>query len=127
VWWWSFLKNIHIENYMNKAFTEKPLFYGSTRYFYLKQAGKNISKVQFYEMNHGKWCKMEEIMLKSSEFRHNHHRSGVKMLANLTRRGIPKVTNNYLLIMDANNIFRLCRVLRFDPLSDQYSESRHLF
>lgn len=27
-------------------------------------------------------------MLKLSEFRHNHHLSGVKMLVNFTRRGI---------------------------------------
>ena len=30
---------------------------------------------------------MEEIMLKLSEFRHNHHPSGVKMLAKFIRRG----------------------------------------
>lgn len=30
-------------------------------------------------------------MLKLSEFRHNHHPSGVKMLANFTRRGIPVI------------------------------------
>ena len=36
-----------------------------------------------------KRCKMEEILLKLSEFRHNHHPSGVKMLANFTRCGIP--------------------------------------
>lgn len=30
-------------------------------------------------------------MLKLSEFRHNHHGSWLKMLANLTRRGIPVV------------------------------------
>ena len=39
---------------MNKVFPEKTLFYGSTRYFYLKQAGKTISNVQFYEMDHEK-------------------------------------------------------------------------
>jgi hypothetical protein len=31
---------------------------------------------------------MEEIMLKLSEFSHNHHPSGVKLLANFIRRGI---------------------------------------
>jgi hypothetical protein len=31
---------------------------------------------------------MEEIMLKFSEFSHNHHPSGIKMLANFIRRGI---------------------------------------
>jgi hypothetical protein len=31
---------------------------------------------------------MEKIMLKLSEFSHNHHPSGVKMLANFIRRGI---------------------------------------
>jgi len=39
---------------MNKVFPEKTLFYSSTRYFYLKQAGKTISNFQFYEMDHGK-------------------------------------------------------------------------
>ena len=34
---------------MNKAFPKKRLFYGSTRYFYLKQAGIMISGIQFYE------------------------------------------------------------------------------
>jgi hypothetical protein len=32
-------------------------------------------------------AKMEEIMLKLSEFRHNHHLSGVRMLAKFIRRG----------------------------------------
>ncbi len=31
---------------------------------------------------------MEEMMLKLSEFHHNHHPSGVKMLAKFIRRGI---------------------------------------
>lgn len=40
---------------MNKAFPEKtPFFNASTRCFYLSRVGKIISKVQFYEMDHGK-------------------------------------------------------------------------
>ena len=33
-------------------------------------------------------AKMEEIMLKLSEFRHNHHPSDGRMLAKFIRRGI---------------------------------------
>jgi hypothetical protein len=39
-------------------------------------------------MDGEKRCNMEEIMLKLSEFRHNHYPSGVKMLAKFIRYGI---------------------------------------
>ena len=81
-------KYLYREIYEQSLPWKNALFYGSTRYFYLKQAGKNISRVQFYEMDHGKWCKIEEIMLKLSEFSHNHHPSRVKLLENFIRRGI---------------------------------------
>ncbi|HSF80766.1 MAG TPA: hypothetical protein VLA49_06010 [Anaerolineales bacterium] len=73
---------------MKEAYLEKILvFHISTCIFYLSQAGKTISNVQFYEMDHEKWCKMKEIMLKLSEFRHNHHPSDGRMLAKFIRRG----------------------------------------
>jgi hypothetical protein len=34
-------------------------------------------------------------MLKLIEFRHNHHPSGVKMLENLIRRGIPVIVTSH--------------------------------
>jgi len=40
---------------LKKAYLEKTLvFHISTRYFYLNQAEKTISAVQFYEMDHEK-------------------------------------------------------------------------
>jgi hypothetical protein len=39
---------------MNKVFPEKTPFLWLNRYFYLKQVGKTISNVQFYEMDHRK-------------------------------------------------------------------------
>jgi hypothetical protein len=42
-----------------------------------------ISGIQFYENGMPIIMQMEEIMLKLSEFCHNHHPSGVKMLAKI--------------------------------------------
>jgi hypothetical protein len=71
---------------MKKASPKKnTLFQASTRYLYLSQA--EINHFCFYEMGQNKRCKMEEIMVTSSEFCHNHHPTGVKMLAEFIRRG----------------------------------------
>jgi predicted regulator of amino acid metabolism with ACT domain len=42
---------------------------------------------------------MEKIMLKLIEFRHKHHPSGVKMLENLIRRGIPVQPGEFQIIV----------------------------
>jgi len=45
--------------------------------------------IQFYENGMPNIMANGGIMLKLSEFRHNHHPSGVKKLAKFIRRGIP--------------------------------------
>ena len=45
-----------------------------------------------------KFCKMEEIMLKLSQIRHNHHHSGVKMLAKFIRLGFWLIEKYHLFL-----------------------------
>jgi hypothetical protein len=61
----------------------------SSLLFAFKSDWKIMASIQFYENGAPNIMQMEEIMLNLSEFRHNHHPSGVKILANFIQRGFP--------------------------------------
>jgi hypothetical protein len=55
-------------------------------------------------------CKMEEIMLELSEFRHNHHPSVVKILANFIQRGFPVNLNKTIEFLKKCGTFFLATI-----------------
>jgi len=93
---------------MKKAWPEKStLFYYSICCSHLSRTEKMSSDIQFYENGMPNIRQMEEIMLKLSEFRHNHLPSVVKMLAKFIRRGIRVKSNLSNVVSKAWTTFKL--------------------